>query len=248
MSQSTSGPCLVCGEETTTRCEACRQAGIDLFFCSREHQKLLWPVHKKVCGPGKAYPFMWPPLSQDEADEATKHLHTRPAASDEDSISTMLMRDWSVADQAQVDYIRSLTQAAPQSLSTLLQQLCLVSLRSIEHQRLCNSSQGLSTTPVQALRTASYFHVECLTPQCVQTATTYDRSSSWYSYSCHLLLAWFGLGRYLTGTSADFGYSEAVVHFVGAMERYKAYFDETVRQTDSDTADAVLAYIARGVP
>ncbi|GAA6041022.1 hypothetical protein JCM8097_004680 [Rhodosporidiobolus ruineniae] len=39
-----------------------------------EHQKLLWPVHKKVCGPGKANPFMWPNLSQYEADEAKKHL------------------------------------------------------------------------------------------------------------------------------------------------------------------------------
>ncbi|GAA6043815.1 hypothetical protein JCM8097_002062 [Rhodosporidiobolus ruineniae] len=75
MSQSTSGPCLVCGEETTSRCGACRQARIDLFFCLREHQKLLWPVHKKVCGPGKANPFTWPGFSNSEASEIEQHLH-----------------------------------------------------------------------------------------------------------------------------------------------------------------------------
>ncbi|GAA6043791.1 hypothetical protein JCM8097_007708 [Rhodosporidiobolus ruineniae] len=70
MSQSTSGPCLVCGEETTSRCEACRQAGIDLFFCSREHQKLVWFVHKVVCGP-RSNPFLWPPFLAEEVEEVS---------------------------------------------------------------------------------------------------------------------------------------------------------------------------------
>ncbi|GAA5855895.1 hypothetical protein JCM9279_001163 [Rhodotorula babjevae] len=49
-------PCEVCGVLTTQKCSACESAGISLFFCSRDHQKLVWPAHKLVCGPGKATP------------------------------------------------------------------------------------------------------------------------------------------------------------------------------------------------
>ena len=35
------GPCEVCGVETNKRCSACVQVGIELFFCSSEHQKLV---------------------------------------------------------------------------------------------------------------------------------------------------------------------------------------------------------------
>jgi len=42
------GPCLVCKEESKTRCGRCRQ----VFFCGTVHQKSSWPVHKKECKPG----------------------------------------------------------------------------------------------------------------------------------------------------------------------------------------------------
>ncbi|GAA5847920.1 hypothetical protein JCM5353_004481 [Sporobolomyces roseus] len=63
------GKCVVCGEETWTRCSSCSSAGLDwMWFCSREHQKLIHPVHKYVCG-SNAIPFHWPGLSQGEMDE-----------------------------------------------------------------------------------------------------------------------------------------------------------------------------------
>ncbi|GAA5881272.1 hypothetical protein JCM3774_002873 [Rhodotorula dairenensis] len=46
--------CCVCGEPSTMRCGACAKAGVNLYFCSTEHQKLVWFAHKPVCGPGKA--------------------------------------------------------------------------------------------------------------------------------------------------------------------------------------------------
>ncbi|GAA5887863.1 hypothetical protein JCM6882_000780 [Rhodosporidiobolus microsporus] len=66
--------CWVCGKATTTRCGPCGEAGVEIFFCSREHQKRVWPIHKLVCGPGKAHPFVWPLLSPEEADFACAHL------------------------------------------------------------------------------------------------------------------------------------------------------------------------------
>ncbi|GAA5847929.1 hypothetical protein JCM5353_004484 [Sporobolomyces roseus] len=37
-----------------------------MYFCSVEHQKLIWPAHKRVC---VSNPFQWPPLSQSEVDQ-----------------------------------------------------------------------------------------------------------------------------------------------------------------------------------
>ncbi|GAA5914388.1 hypothetical protein JCM8208_002832 [Rhodotorula glutinis] len=67
--------CLVCCAKTENRCSSCAKAGIDLFFCSPDHQKLVWKAHRRVCGPGKANPFTWPLLSQLEADEIIEHMH-----------------------------------------------------------------------------------------------------------------------------------------------------------------------------
>ncbi|GAA6033067.1 hypothetical protein JCM8097_000129 [Rhodosporidiobolus ruineniae] len=66
MSPTPSGSCCVCGKETTQRCSACGNAGFDLFFCSEEHQKLVWFAHKLVCGL-KSLPFVVPPLSAEES-------------------------------------------------------------------------------------------------------------------------------------------------------------------------------------
>ncbi|GAA6010669.1 hypothetical protein JCM10207_007795 [Rhodosporidiobolus poonsookiae] len=73
MSTPPTGQCLMCGAETTQRCSACAAAELDLFFCSTEHQKLLWPVHRDVCG-ANSNPFRWPLLSNDEVDDASKNL------------------------------------------------------------------------------------------------------------------------------------------------------------------------------
>ncbi|GAA5987479.1 hypothetical protein JCM10908_001972 [Rhodotorula pacifica] len=62
------GECLVCGASTSTRCSSCAsKSGFDLFFRSKEHQKLAWPVHRLVCG-DRAHPFRLPPFSQEEAE------------------------------------------------------------------------------------------------------------------------------------------------------------------------------------
>ncbi|BGP39633.1 hypothetical protein JCM10449v2_003584 [Rhodotorula kratochvilovae] len=68
MSTPETQPCLVCDEMTKNRCSSCVKAGIDLFFCSKEHQKLVWKAHKEVCGPPFASPFTPPDLTEAEVD------------------------------------------------------------------------------------------------------------------------------------------------------------------------------------
>ncbi|GAA5906482.1 hypothetical protein JCM8208_004673 [Rhodotorula glutinis] len=75
MSSEWDQTCLVCAIKTENRCSNCAKAGIDLFFCSPDHQKLVWKAHRRVCGPGKANPFTWPLLSQHEFDEIIEHMH-----------------------------------------------------------------------------------------------------------------------------------------------------------------------------
>ncbi|GAA6022610.1 hypothetical protein JCM10207_003922 [Rhodosporidiobolus poonsookiae] len=74
MSTKTKGDCCICGKETTKRCGACQSAGVDLFFCSREHQKLVWKTHGKVCG-ANSNPFRQPDFSTEELELAKRHMH-----------------------------------------------------------------------------------------------------------------------------------------------------------------------------
>ncbi|GAA5858423.1 hypothetical protein JCM9279_005562 [Rhodotorula babjevae] len=75
MSSQWDETCLVCCEKTKNRCSKCVEAGIDLFFCSAQCQRLVWSIHKLVCGPGKANPFVWPLLSKDESRDIIDHMH-----------------------------------------------------------------------------------------------------------------------------------------------------------------------------
>ncbi|BGO91256.1 hypothetical protein NBRC10512_008252 [Rhodotorula toruloides] len=65
-----SGPllhrCAVCGTSTENRCSGCSKAGgPTIFFCSPDHQKLVWHNHKRVCR-DKSAAFVAPPLSDVE--------------------------------------------------------------------------------------------------------------------------------------------------------------------------------------
>jgi len=48
MSSEWDQTCLVCGIKTENRCSSCAKAGIDLFFCSTDHQKLVRPLSSSL--------------------------------------------------------------------------------------------------------------------------------------------------------------------------------------------------------
>ncbi|GAA5918609.1 hypothetical protein JCM6882_000832 [Rhodosporidiobolus microsporus] len=67
------GPYDLCGKHTTQRCGACEAS----FFCSVEHQKLLWKCHKHLCGQCPDEPIHFAPLSAHEAEFLEKQLLTK---------------------------------------------------------------------------------------------------------------------------------------------------------------------------
>ncbi|GAA5993211.1 hypothetical protein JCM5350_005035 [Sporobolomyces pararoseus] len=61
------GECVVCGKLCSKGCSSCKKAGLDwMYFCSVDHQRLIWRVHRFVCGKN---PFEWPPLTDAEVEE-----------------------------------------------------------------------------------------------------------------------------------------------------------------------------------
>ncbi|GAA5865047.1 hypothetical protein JCM8547_007693 [Rhodosporidiobolus lusitaniae] len=68
------GSCCVCGQVYTQRCSACGKADFALFLCAREHQKIVWFGHKRVCGE-KAKPFRFPLLTSAELAKAKTLLY-----------------------------------------------------------------------------------------------------------------------------------------------------------------------------
>ncbi|BGP21063.1 hypothetical protein JCM10213_007581 [Rhodosporidiobolus nylandii] len=60
------GKCAACGASTDQRCSGC---AVDdpLFFCSRDHQKLLWESHKVLCGRDTDC-FFFAPLDEPEME------------------------------------------------------------------------------------------------------------------------------------------------------------------------------------
>ncbi|BGP31709.1 hypothetical protein JCM10296v2_003483 [Rhodotorula toruloides] len=91
MSAEDPSKCCFCREPTSKRCQACAKSGIDFFFCSPEHQKLVWKHHKEVCGPN-APPFRYPPFSQDEVDELLALEHQPVTHYDTEDVSVLIDR------------------------------------------------------------------------------------------------------------------------------------------------------------
>ncbi|GAA6038678.1 hypothetical protein JCM8097_002340 [Rhodosporidiobolus ruineniae] len=64
---NTENTCCVCGTPTDRRCSACGAIGLDILFCSEEHQELVWWAHKLACGSGsKTVPFRFARLLPSE--------------------------------------------------------------------------------------------------------------------------------------------------------------------------------------
>ncbi|KAJ8294860.1 hypothetical protein OF846_001935 [Rhodotorula toruloides] len=86
--------CVVCGQATTNRCSKCAKVEHHLAFCSPEHQRLVWPTHRRLCGRDLDSGIHSPWLSRKEAEEAVAHFdHEVPGwSNDVESIAQWLRK------------------------------------------------------------------------------------------------------------------------------------------------------------
>ncbi|GAA6042611.1 hypothetical protein JCM8097_003159 [Rhodosporidiobolus ruineniae] len=233
MSQSTGGPCLVCGKEALTRCQACGKAGISLFFCSKEHQRVLWPVHKLVCGPS-ANPFTFPGLSQGEADEAKRNLDVPFPMEGGESVKRTDM----------LDFIDGLVPGHPSNYNALTpayQQYCLILVRATRHARLILTGWR-PTTPIDILCTASFILTACCITPIYNGA---DKPiPTWHHFFTHLLLTNLSLHRAYDLTSSPTVRSELEGTMISSFQRMVDFAQSEVRAVDPTAADRIVAVVA----
>ncbi|BGP31689.1 hypothetical protein JCM10296v2_003463 [Rhodotorula toruloides] len=115
MSTDEPSKCCVCGAPTTKRCQACAQSGFDLFFCSPEHQKLVWSDHKLLCGPhsARAAPLagLEDPISlaglESALMNACRRRHSDPAAA-EASSARIWVAFTALAESSRMDMVEAI--------------------------------------------------------------------------------------------------------------------------------------------
>ncbi|GAA6041131.1 hypothetical protein JCM8097_004131 [Rhodosporidiobolus ruineniae] len=137
--------CWVCRDKTKNCCAPCEQAGLRLFLCSKECQRLVWPIHRFFCGPGKANPFNLPPLTPEEAVEAKQHAGDEYADDQWRVKRTTLLRELEK---------RELLNEEP--LSTLLE-----SLSSATRSRADEPARAHQLA-LAAIRTSESYRVLCI--------------------------------------------------------------------------------------
>ncbi|GAA5849696.1 hypothetical protein JCM8547_000537 [Rhodosporidiobolus lusitaniae] len=121
--------CWVCGKKTESRCLPCSEREFDFFFCSREHQKLVWKHHKRVCGDG----FFRNPLLSPEEAKLAQRIHHVPAVRNvegrRDSLADLLHELGHPHPQHKV-LIDSLVEGSKRGPTTKLEDLTLSTIRA----------------------------------------------------------------------------------------------------------------------
>ncbi|BGO91111.1 hypothetical protein NBRC10512v2_003378 [Rhodotorula toruloides] len=131
------GACLVCGEETTKLCSKCLGAGHELFFCSPEHQKLIWRDHHRVCG-RPLVPDSRPWLSKLEALEAVANMDV-PRRLPHGKIASLIefLNEAGCATRFIVTHIYRLTEGHEHPYDSYTSHAALVDIRMLELRRRC---------------------------------------------------------------------------------------------------------------
>ncbi|GAA5887834.1 hypothetical protein JCM6882_000770 [Rhodosporidiobolus microsporus] len=213
MTDKRTEPCWICGTPTSTRCQACGTAGIDIFFCSKEHQKLVWAVHKLVCGPGKASPFLWPLLSQEEADDIFANLdYPFPLDDPETSArkqTSLVERVAAISDpplgrEHTLSLLRGATDETKWSnIPVLVGQEFLIRIRVAQFMRLSYPFVSSSPRANSRLRSAVVFcstmlayHIPLEEPQHILQGIPVSTRPAWWSKVAHrtLLAGYLSMG------------------------------------------------------
>ncbi|BGO91143.1 hypothetical protein NBRC10512_005763 [Rhodotorula toruloides] len=232
MTNTTYNTCCMCGKETKTRCPRCAAEGIDVFFCSTDHQKLAWSTHKLVCG-SKSNPFTLPPLTDEEADFVWTH---RRFASEQIAMITMgalpatplklLEERCAVKEDGMRDVLSALSRDEPASQDIEAQRFEL--LRTLRVYIFCQQGELLhqrriamgdaytrpneTTAPIQSLS------IKLMASEWQQLSEG-ERKKRWFSELSHRLLAY---GIYARVNEGDLSAQQVrdILGMLAALRRY----------------------------
>ncbi|BGP18443.1 hypothetical protein JCM10213_003176 [Rhodosporidiobolus nylandii] len=244
MASSDSGECCVCGKVTQDRCGACAEADFDLFFCSREHQKLIWPAHKLVCGP-LAVPFRWPDLSQAEMQDALLHkdavvrLNESADGRGELSLRSML-KSSNIGSFLTVEaFIAWLGHNDKNDLGRSASQSCLLYVRQWTYHRVMRDAAPPSPA---ALATLSPFNL-CASISFNMKMELHP-SAPWWSSLHHRILA-FAAVNYVSLRRGDGSYG---LLLLATAKRVLDCLKTEVAAHDPEVAAHAIGVMARLVP
>ncbi|GAA5990813.1 hypothetical protein JCM10908_000029 [Rhodotorula pacifica] len=181
------GACLVCGKESTLRCSKCfTEGGISIPFCSKEHQKLIWPYHRLVCGE-RAHPFCLPPFDQREA----MLVLGRAYAEDGPAEARLALRTILNADSMEPVQLKAKIDSligVDCPLSEVKDSTAATSVLAIR----ANGAAWLGHAKTERLSTLSQIFVEKFCDfydKIRQGFETVNQSSLWWSEMCHRHIA-----------------------------------------------------------
>ncbi|BGP31561.1 hypothetical protein JCM10296v2_003333 [Rhodotorula toruloides] len=174
MAVTEAGECFICVKSTKTRCSAT--------------EKLLWPLHRFFRGPGKANPFKWPALSQEETQPALQNLHTPPGPHAKGSFAKASTIAELLRDEAGIPSIQHISQiaAATEPVSHFWRQteIVAINVRIAEYRlvRSNTSDEDLSTLP-------SLVSPLVYLTQLADVFGTFDLTTQWLPAFLHRLTA-----------------------------------------------------------
>ncbi|GAA5914667.1 hypothetical protein JCM8208_000407 [Rhodotorula glutinis] len=245
MSSEWDETCLVCGIKTKNRCSKCAEAGVSLYFCSPDHQKLVWKVHRQVCGPGKANPFVYPLLSKSESQNILAHLHDSDGGlarfpQKTSTIAKALQHFVQVPGRELRDCIKIVTEGGPNELVTSeIQQRALVIARAHEHSRtldLKNLRTGPAANPFGNLASWDWYSARDTT----EASTMRWGDEPWRSWYRHAMLIFLSLMDQCRRAP----YSDATTAMAPWLDRLRtrnyAFIRSTIAQTCPRLADSML--------
>ncbi|GAA5942342.1 hypothetical protein JCM10213_004144 [Rhodosporidiobolus nylandii] len=243
MAAQQGGPCCVCGFETVLRCGECSKAGFELYVCSREHQKLIWPVHKLVCWP-RSNPFLWPDLSPEELDDAKQNLEFRRAEEDERETLASFFTEFHKRPLSDAPKRMYYLLGEDSPLPIDLKQANIMCVRSREAMRVQaerNVKQQQTHTslpparPVDILRASTLVVFRPFLSLCRNPVTA---TPDWWTPWLHTVVIWLALDRLAPGSDETY----AIRPFATYASRQLWKLTNTqVRKTHPDEADAFLS-------
>ncbi|GAA6043825.1 hypothetical protein JCM8097_002070 [Rhodosporidiobolus ruineniae] len=266
MASNSSRACCVCGKNASTRCPTCGQAGFDLFFCSKEHQKLVWPVHKMVCGE-RSKPFRWPRLSQAETQQAMWQGLNAIDPSKGSQLGDLIKDTYGLEDKYLVPLVLCLqiNSASPLHPDFIDDALCLV--RTGEEERL----KRYPDTVEAALRSAAAMSFRSFAqakgapvevpskwggpgPVDMSKLPSSRQLPAWYDRVHHLLLVYVALDLHATllrdKPETKSGWPEAEGLAAQAWWALDAVVQSEVKETHPDIASEFGAFreLLRRIP